>query len=218
MPPPCRPCPARQRRASATPFGEVGINGSRVPPPGADGGKRCPRRFPALPRLRSFLAPACAAWLLLRDRLTLRPAAAGGKYRFGFRQNKLGQLVGKELHGQDRLHKSILNPVSSRSNRVCSRNQPCGIVAAWVSGVSGWASPIRERFHPGKAALKFASASCYRPPPAPALGRCPPASAIASPPRTSPTLAANRKAAKKKRFWQLRPSLLACLACVRSRQ
>lgn len=47
--------------------------------------------LPALPR--SCLA--CAAWSFLRERLTPRPPAAGGDYRFGLRQNKLGQLVGR---------------------------------------------------------------------------------------------------------------------------
>ena len=52
--------------------------------------------LPALPR--SCLA--CAAWSFLRERLTPRPPAAGGGYRFGFRQNKLGQLVGLGSDGE----------------------------------------------------------------------------------------------------------------------
>jgi len=51
--------------------------------------------LPALPR--SCLA--CAAWSFLRERLTPRPPAAGGNYRFGFRQNKLGELVGRAAGG-----------------------------------------------------------------------------------------------------------------------
>ena len=48
--------------------------------------------LPALPR--SCLA--CAAWSFLRERLTPRPPAAVGNYRFGFRQNKLVNLFGWE--------------------------------------------------------------------------------------------------------------------------
>jgi hypothetical protein len=93
---------ARQESASGTRLGQS-TSQARAAASGRLWHQALSSSLPALPR--SCLA--CAAWSLLRERLTPRPPAAGGRYRFGFRQNKLGQLVGR------------------RANRVRSAVQPC---------------------------------------------------------------------------------------------
>lgn len=133
--------------------------------------------LPALPR--SFVA--CAAWSLLRERLTPRPPTARDSYRFGFRQNKLVNLLGGA--GKTKQPGSV-----GGSTLFARRSNPSRIAAArgW-SGVVGWASRVRASSVRAERRRGSGARSPHTPQPSPALGAGGSASANASPPLHRPT-------------------------------
>lgn len=127
--------------------------------------------LPALPR--SCLA--CAAWSLLRERLTPRPPAAGSNYRFGFRQNKLGSTCSAGEAGKQ----GLVND-STLLNRGAAS-------VAVGAGRSRLGKPGSGVIRPHRAASKSGRAFPAQPQPSPALGAGGSASANASPPLHRPT-------------------------------